>query len=143
MLIATITALVIMFGGGASFSFEKAFKPFVKDTIEDKARREQILDVTKQADDEVKQFKKEVDEVWSKDLKRILSDYDATEEDFRRFVTRADQSRLIAQQRILDLRFEVIKLMTEDEWNAMYKAVEEKRAEERLKREEKQKKKSG
>jgi hypothetical protein len=143
MIIATVTALTILFAGGASFSFEKAFKPFVKDGIEDKARQEQILDVAKQADNGLKQFNEEVRKVWAKDLKKILVDYDASEEDMHDFIRRADGSRLVMQQELLKLRFKVVELMTEDEWNAMYDEINKKREEERQKREEKEKKKSG
>lgn len=139
MLIATIAALTIVFSGGASFSFEKAFEPFIKDTIAEKARQEQILDVTKRADGEVKQFRKEVEEVWSKDLEKLLADYDSTEEDFHDFIRRADGSRHAMQQKLLNLRFEVVDLMTEEEWNAMYREIEQKQEEDRKKREEKDK----
>jgi hypothetical protein len=136
MIIGTITLLSILFFGGGDFSFEKAFKPFLKDVVEDKARQEQILDVTKEADGAVAQFKKEVNEVWAKDLIGIVRDYDATKEDFEAFVDRADGSRLAAQRAVVDFRFDVVKLMSEDEWNEMYRLIYEKRAEEKAKREE-------
>jgi len=125
MIIGTVTALMIIFGGGGSFSFEKAYEPYLKEVVQDELRREQTLDLAKKADEELEQFQKEVEGVWSKDLKAILEDYDATEEDFRKFVARADQSRFAAQQKIVDLRFKVLELMTEDEWAALYAKVDE------------------
>jgi hypothetical protein len=132
--------LSILFFGGGGYSFEKAFEPFLKDVVEDKARREQILDVAKEADASVAQFKKEVDDVWAKDLIGIVQDFDATKEDLEAFVDRADRSRLATQKAVIEFRFDVIDLMTEDEWNHMYKLIYEKRAEEKAKREDKDKK---
>jgi len=137
MIIGTVTLIMLLFGGGGMFSFEKAFDPFVKDAVKDKSRYEQIADVTKQADESLKEFHKEVDDVWAKELKTLLSDYDASKDDFRSFVSRADQSRTAIQRELLDVRFKVTKLMTEDEWNSMYQAIEEKAEEERKKAEEK------
>jgi galactokinase len=137
MIIGTVTLLMLYFGGGGMFSFEKAFEPFVKDAVKEKARYEQIVDLTKQADEDLAQFRKEVGEVWAEDLKKLLDDYDATEEQFHSFVEKADRSRTAVQQELLDVRFGVRTLMTEDEWNSMYQAIEEKVEEERKKREEK------
>jgi len=138
MIIGTITLLALYFGGGGSvFSFEKAFEPFLKDVVKDKSRYEQVVDVTKRADESVGQFRKEVKKVWANDLKKLLADYDATEEQFHSFREKADQSRTVMQQQILDARFEAISLMTEDEWNAVYQAIEKKLEEERKKAEEK------
>ena len=47
MIIGTITLLSIFVFGGGDFSFEKAYKAFVKDTVSDKSRQEQIIDLTK------------------------------------------------------------------------------------------------
>jgi len=137
MIIGTVTLLMLYFGGGGMFSFEKTFEPFMKDAVKDKARYEQIVDLTKEADEGAKQYRKEVSEVWAKDLKMLLADYDATEEQFHSFVEKADRFRTAVQQGVLDARFGVVKMMTEDEWNAMYQAMEKKAEEERKKAEEK------
>ena len=73
MIIGTITLLSILFFGGADFTFEKSFKPFIKEVIEEKDRRNEILDVTKQADSAVKQWRNEVENIWAEDLKRALT----------------------------------------------------------------------
>jgi hypothetical protein len=137
MIIGTVTLIMLLFGGGGTFSFEKAFDPFVKDAVKDESRYEQIADVTKQADENLKQFHTEVDDVWAKELKTLLGDYDASKDDFRSFVSRADQSRTAIQRELLDVRFKVTKLMTEDEWNSMYEAIEKKAEEEKKKAEDK------
>ena len=137
MIIGTVTLLMMFFGGGGAFSFEKAFEPFMKDAVKEKARYEQIVDLTKQADQDTEQFRKEVGDVWAEELKTLLVDYNASEEQFRGFVDRANRSRTAVQQGLLDVRFQVTKLMTEDEWNSMYQAIEKKAEEERKKAEKK------
>jgi hypothetical protein len=126
MIIGTVTALMILFGGGGDFSFEKAFEPFIKDAVKDKARYEQIVDLTKGADEDVKAFQKELEDEWGKQLITLLTDYDASEDDFRSFRGKADASRIKLQQGLLDARFGMIELMTADEWVAMYEAIEKK-----------------
>jgi hypothetical protein len=127
MIIGTVTLIMLYFGGGGGgFSFEKAFEPFVKDAVKDKSRYEQIVDLTKELDEDVKQFQTELSDVWVEELKKIVGDYDASEEQFRAFRSKADRSRTDLQQKFLDVRFKVVELMTEDEWNAMYGAIEEK-----------------
>ena len=122
MIIGTIMLLSILFFGG-DFSFEKSFKPFVKEVIEEKSRQNELLNVTKQADGAVKQWKNEVKDVWAKDLKRLMADYDATEAQFEAFFERSEQSRKAMQARILDARFQFVGLMSEAEWNEMYAKI--------------------
>ena len=135
MLIATITALSILLFGGGSFSFEKYYKEFVNDVIEDKPRREQIVDLAEKADEKQKQYKKEVEKVWAKDVKSAFRNFDSTEEDYRAVISKANQSRIAMQQEVLDVRFDVAKLMTEEEWNAMFDEIRKKEAEEKAKKE--------
>jgi hypothetical protein len=137
MIIGTITLLSILVFGGGSFSFEKAYKDFVKDVVSDKDRQEQIVELTKSGDAALEQYTTEVKKVWAADVKSTFRNYDSTREDFREMIGRADQSRLALQQTILDTRMKVVDLMTEDEWNAMYKAIKDKEAEAQAKKEKK------
>jgi hypothetical protein len=86
MLAAIFTVLLIHFGlGGGSFSFEKAFEPFLKEAVAEQSRYEQAIQLTKEADENFEQFRKEVTEVRAKELKTLIADYDATDEQFRQF----------------------------------------------------------
>ena len=134
MVIATVTALSILLFGGSSFSFEKYYKEFVKNVIEDKPRREQIIDLAKRADEKQKQYNKEVRKVWAEDVKSVFKNFDSTEEDYRSVIASANQSRTAMQQGVLDIRFDVVKLMTEEEWKAMYDQIRKKEAEEKAKK---------
>ncbi len=126
MIIGTITVLILLFGGGGDFSFEKTFEPFVKDAVKDKARYEQIVDLTKGADEDLEAYLEEMGDEWGKKLLALLADYDASENDFRSFRRKADASRIDLQQRLLDARFGMIELMTADEWTAMHEAIDKK-----------------
>jgi D-mannonate dehydratase len=139
MIIATVTVISMLLLGGGNFSFEKYFNSFVKNVVEDKSRREQILDLTKKADKQLDQYRKEVKKVLSKDIKMVFKNFDATEEDYRNAMARADQSRIAVQKSIIELRLRIKDLMTEEEWNAMYELIRKKKAEEKSKMEKKEK----
>lgn len=140
MIIAIVTAISILLQGGGGFSFEKHYKPFVKNVVEDKSRREQILDLTKKADKQLDQYRKEVNKVLSKDIKSVFKNFDATEEDYRNAIARANQSRIAVQKILVDIRLSIKNLMTEQEWNAMYEQIRKKKAEEKSKLEKKERK---
>ena len=77
--------------------------------------------------------------MWAEELKMLLSDYDASEDDFRALMKRANGSRTAIQREIVDVRFGVRELITEEEWNSIRKAMLEKAEEERKKKEDKDK----
>ena len=129
MLAAIFTILLIHFGlGGGSFSFEKAFEPFLKEVIADKARYEQTIRLTKDADETYQQFRKEVTGERAGELRTLIADYDATDERFQQFFEKGSASRKRMQQKMLDIRFEMAKIMSQDEWDAMYRKIDEKKA---------------
>ena len=137
MIIGTVTLLSILLFGGSGFSFEKHYKDFVKNVVADKTRREQIVDLAKNADEKLGQYQKEVQDVWSEDVKNTFKNFDSTDEDYRNVIVKADQSRIAMQKGILNVRFKVVELMTEDEWKAMWGEVRKKEAEEKAKKEKK------
>ena len=130
MLAAIFTILLIHFGvGGGSFSFEKAFEPFLKEAVTEQSRYQQAVQLTKEADENFAQFRKEVTEVRAKELKTLIADYDATDEQFRQFFEKASASRAAMQQRMLDVRFKMTTVVTKDEWDAVYRKIDQKKAE--------------
>ena len=132
MLVAIFTVLMIHFGlGGGSFSFEKAFEPFLKETVTDQPRYEQAVQITKEADESFQQFHKEVTEVGAKELKALITDYDATDEQFRAFYEKRAPARIAMQQRMLDIRFKMTSILTRDEWDAVYRKIDDKVGESR------------
>ena len=137
MLAAIFTILLMHYGlGGGSFSFEKAFEPFLKEVITEKPRYEQAIQLTKEADENMAQFRKEVTEVRAKELKTLIADYDATDEQFHQFYEKGAQSRIAMQQRMLDVRFKMTTVVTKDEWDAVYRKIDQKIEENRKKAED-------
>jgi len=130
MIAATVAVLLLYFGlGGGAFSYEKAFEPYLKEVIAEQSRYEQTVQLAKEADENLRQFKKEVREVWSTDLKALIADYDTTNEQFLAFYEKGSAARTAMQQDMLDIRFKVASIMTRDEWDALCRKIEEKSAE--------------
>ena len=125
MIIATVTMLVILFGGGGDrFSF-KVFEKAAKEIIVDEVRRDQVVGIMKEADNELKDYGAHVKKS-SQGLKDLVANYDTTREEFKTFFDREGWRRQGAQKRILDFRFHATKLMTAEEWKAVYeRAVQE------------------
>lgn len=132
MIAAIVTILMLHFGlGGGSFSFEKAFEPFLKEAVTDRPRYEQAIQLTKEADENWKEFHKDVTEVGAKELRALIADYDATDEQFHAFYEKRVPARIAMQQRMLDFRFKMTALVTQDEWDSMYRKIDEKAGESR------------
>ena len=110
-------------GGGGELTFADVFSPFVKDAVTNEERADQILDVYKQTDEDLETFRKDFEDNWSGQIKTLLSNYDATKDDFFRLRREMDEWRNGILKSTLDTRFKVMELMTEDEWKAMVDAM--------------------
>ena len=115
--------LLLFGGGGGELSFADVFSPFVKDAVTNEERADQILDVYKQTDEDLETFRKDFEDNWSGQIKELLSNYDATKDDFFRLRREMDEWRNGILKTTLDTRFKVVELMTEDEWKAMVDAM--------------------
>jgi hypothetical protein len=115
--------LLLFGGGGGELSFADVFSPFVKDAVTNEQRADQILDVYKQTDEDIETFRKDFEDDWSGQIKTLLSNYDATKDDFFRLRREMDEWRNGILKSTLDTRFKVMELMTEDEWKAMVDAM--------------------
>ena len=115
--------LLLFGGGGGELSFADVFSPFVKDAVTNEERADQILDVYKQTDEDIETFRKDFEDNWSGQIKTLLSNYDATKDDFFRLRREMDEWRNGILKTTLDTRFKVVELMTEDEWKAMVDAM--------------------
>jgi hypothetical protein len=124
MLIATVTTLIILFGGGAGFSFG-VFKDAIKEQIKDKERRKELVAEIDRADAVLKTYRKEL-KSFSKNLVETNARHDATRGEFDAIAARADVRRIQMTRELLDARFALRDKMTEDEWNAMYERAQEK-----------------
>ena len=125
-MIIGLVLLLFGSGGGGELSFADVFSPFVKDAVTNEQRADQILDVYKQTDEDIETFRKDFEDNWSGQIKTLLSNYDATKDDFFRLRREMDEWRNGILKTTLDTRFKVVELMTEDEWKAMVDAMDAK-----------------
>lgn len=122
MLIAAITVLTLLFGGGF-FSLDNV-RDAAKEVIEDKDRAKQVVAITKEADKEFKSFTKNVNKL-SKQLVQMNKDYNLTREKIDSFYTQTDKRRMAFLEKFVELRFQAKNLMTAEEWQAMYIKIRE------------------
>jgi peptidoglycan hydrolase CwlO-like protein len=126
MIIATITAIIFLFGSGGMFSFD-VFKDAAKKVVQDKSTVKQIATITKEADKEVKSLHKEIEKA-SKQLVTMNTNYDLTRDELNTFLAQGDKRREQFQDRLIELRFQAKNLVILEEWEAMYTYVDKKMA---------------
>jgi hypothetical protein len=122
MIIAAITILTLLFGGG-TFSLDNV-RDAAKAVIKDKDRAKQVVAVTKEADKEFKSFTKNVNNL-SKQLVQMNKDYNLTRKEIDAFYLQADKRRMAFLEKFVELRFQAKNLMTSEEWQAMYIKIRE------------------
>jgi len=126
MIIGLIAVMASLFGAGGALSFDATFRPFVKDVVVDEQRYDQISETFDEADEYLEAFRKDFQDQWEPKVKKLVGDYDTTKDDFRTLREGLSQPRTTAMRKVLDVRFTMVEIMTEDEWNAMFKAVDAK-----------------
>ena len=122
MILATITVIAILFGGGI-FSLDYV-RDAAKEVIKDENRAKQVVAITKEADKEFKSFNKHVIEL-SKQLVPMNIDYNLTQEEVDSFFNQSDKRRMAFLERFIELRFQAKNLLTAEEWQAMYAIIRE------------------
>ena len=122
MIIAAITILTLLFGGG-NFSLDNV-RDAAKAVIKDRDRAKQVIAVTKEADKEFKSFIKNINNL-SKQLVQMNKDYNLTREEIDAFYLQADKRRRDFLERFVELRFQAKNLVSAEEWQAMYAKIRE------------------
>jgi hypothetical protein len=122
MLIATITALIIIFGSGLEFYLTDLKKP-VKEYVQDKARQEIIIDAGKTLSKELKELEKQVDENFQA-LVEVHSQYHSTAADYNEVTVRLRANQKESSRLILDTRDVMHNQMTKEEWEAVFQSSE-------------------
>ncbi len=123
MIIATITALILIFGGGSLEFYLTNLKGPVKEHVQDKARQEIIIDAGKALAAELAGFEEEINEHFE-DLVEVHRAYDSTASDFDEATAKllADQKKL--SRMVLDARDTMHEQMTREEWEAVFQEEE-------------------
>jgi YesN/AraC family two-component response regulator len=122
MIIGTITALALLFGGGGAFQID-AMEPAVKEYVSDPVRVEQILEIVKGANEEIKHYYKDNGK-YIDQFEKLTKQHDAKREEFLTIFAKADERRRLGQERLIAKRDAMKKLMTEEEWNNVIKKAQ-------------------
>lgn len=120
MLIATITALIIIFGGSGLELYLTDLKKPVKEHVQDKARQEVILDASKALSKGLKSLGKEIDKNFDA-LVETHADYHSTVDDFITVTKSLEENQKQSVKLILDARDAMHEQMSKEEWEAVFK----------------------
>jgi hypothetical protein len=122
MLIATLTTLLLVSLGLGGAQLDNVFvdiKKPVKQTVTDRERRDQILEVRaelqKTLNKNQKAWKKQVE-----DFLDVQDDYSSTEADFDEQQARISELLTAKAQTVLDARDRMKALMTREEWEQVF-----------------------
>ena len=119
MLIAlTIFILTWMSGGGAGVLPED-FNKTIKAEIFDKQTRKSIGKITKQMEKDAASFEKTLENL-AKEALKLNADYDADRNEFMRMTDQMIGNKEQIQKGLLDQRFALIELMTEEQWTVVW-----------------------
>ena len=117
MIVGAISVILVLISGGL-FSFD-----YVRDAadkvIEDKDRAKQVVSITKQADEAYETFSENLDKL-SKQFVQMNQDYQLTRQEVGAFSIQTEKNRMAFLNQYVELRFQVIDLVTAEEWQAMH-----------------------
>ena len=120
MIVATATALIILFGGGNALeNYLVDIKKPVNETLESKETRGQILSLSKALDRQLKGLNKELTKM-SEGLLELHTQYDSKPEDFEVTMAKMMSKREEGQKAILETRYEMKQSMSKEEWTQMF-----------------------
>ena len=124
MLIATITALILIFGGGNLEFYLTNLKKPVKEHVVDKERRDAILEAGKELEKELKILSKDIEAHFG-ELIEVHAEYESTSEDYLAAgaALKADQNTLAGL--VLDTRDAMKENMTRSEWEQVFSKAED------------------
>lgn len=122
MLIATLTTLLLVSLGLGGAKLDNVFvdiKKPVKQTVTEKDRRSEILDVRSELEKTLNRNQK----AWKKQINEFLDvqdDYSSTEADFDEQQARISELLTAKAQTVLDARERMKSLMTREEWEQVF-----------------------
>ena len=120
MIIATIAALMFLFGGGNSLeNYLLQIKKPVKAAVESKATVNEVLDLSKKLGKQLKTKNKEITKLRDNFLD-LHTKYDTSSSDFEAYIDKLITVHKEGQQQILDTRSVMKNLMTREEWTDVF-----------------------
>jgi len=120
MIIATITLLTLLFGGGGSLeNYLIDIKKPVKAAVESKTTVNEVLDLSKELGKQLKAQNKEITKLRENFLD-LHSDFDTKSDDFEAVIDKLMAAREEGQEHILDARSNMKNLMKKEEWTEVF-----------------------
>jgi len=120
MLIASIAALMLLFGGGNSLeNYLLHIKKPVKAAVESKVTVNEVLDLSKELGKQLKAQNKEITKLRDSFLD-LHTKYDAKPADIEAHIDKLATAREEGQKHILDARSAMKNLMTREEWTKVF-----------------------
>ena len=125
MVIATIAVLMLLFGGGDSLeNYLLNIKKPVKATVENKVTVDEVLDLSKELGKQLKAQNKRIVKLRESFLD-LHTKYDAKQADIEAYIDKINSAREEGQTQILDTRFAMKNLMTQEEWIEVFSLKDE------------------
>ncbi len=119
MLVAIATLIMIFGGGGSLENYLLNIKKPVKAVVESKVTVNEVLDLSKKLGKQLKAQNKEITKIRDSFLD-LHTKYDAEPGDFDSYIDKLMTAREEGQKYILDTRSDMKKLMTREEWTAVF-----------------------
>lgn len=124
MLIATITALIILFSGGYEIFFAENIEKGIKEYVLEKDRRKELLDMTKEIKNGAKAYNKERKANY-KDFEDLYTNYNSNEAELEAFFDDLTEIQLKYQDNFVDKRIQITEKITNEEWGNIVTISEE------------------
>jgi len=122
MIVAALAALFLGVGG-SGLSMDD-LKDRVKQAISDQATVEQVDGVLTEMDNLMTAYEKELKST-GQQISEANKDYDAPDSKFKGIIADGIETGDASRGRLLDLRFQMKDLMTEEEWAAVFAPKDE------------------
>ena len=120
MIVATLTILMLLFGGGGSLeNYLLNIKKPVTAAVENKETVNEVIDLSKELKKQLKVQNKEITDLRESFLD-LHTNHDAESDDFEAYLDRLMIARETGQQQILDARMAMKDLMTQEEWTEVF-----------------------
>lgn len=122
MIVAAVLSLSILLGGHATFGsdlFSKANDAVIRKAVSDEGRRKEALRIVGQARDQLEATTKRASKV-AKAFQKADESQAAGRDELQPFLDSLTAERMRGQKETLDSVFELRKVLTEDDWKAVF-----------------------
>ena len=129
MLVATITAILLIFGMGGGIAYDvldiiDSAADVVDDRVEDEERREELLTILKKMELETRTFTKDI-RAHRQGILKLDLDPNATREQYIGAFRRLDARWVRAEEALLNGLFEFRGGFSKEEWAAVHAEIQE------------------